>query len=557
MNSNARLMLAFALCGLIYFVFEIWLRPPLPPPDASDPVVGVEATLDAAKAPRVDPALSTEPSAPVEPVAPPTKSDVDVISHRVASDLLALTLTNRTPHDGGLVQTIELLSPQFEGHDTATDSVGLAGRPTLEVSFADEATDFRLPRGEVFEVESKTPTSFTIARRAEGVEIRERVELTGGYGGKLTVEVRNTASRPARHRLKLRVRVGVGDSRYDIRRGVCRTAEGVEDEDNSDVEDGPLSYTGDIAWIGADSKYFTTLLVPASPAETCTIDLEKNAAKPEDPGVLVVSLASAVVEVPVGGSQTHEFGLYVGAKELERLEAYTGVGADSVDLEESIDWGVFGGLSKILGKFLLLLLRWFHGLVHNWGAAILLLTVLVKVFTLPLTLKQMSSMKRMKEIQPEIAKIKEKYGDDRQKQGQEMQALFSRSGVNPMASCLPMVVQLPIWFALYSMLLTAVELVHEPFLWLPDLTQQDPIFALPLALGAMMVLQNRMMPNTMDEAQAKLMRYFMPAIFTVFMLFLPSGLGVYIFTNIVLSVIQTFVQLRTGNNDAEPAPAKA
>ena len=138
-----------------------------------------------------------------------------------------------------------------------------------------------------------------------------------------------------------------------------------------------------------------------------------------------------------------------------------------------------------------------------------------------------------------------------------MQALFSRSGVNPLAGCLPMVVQLPIWFALYSMLLTAVELVHESFLWLPDLTKQDPTYLLPLALGGMMVLQNRMMPNTMDEAQAKVMRYFMPAIFTVFMLFLPSGLGVYIFTNIVLSVIQTFVQLRTGKKDGDPAPAKA
>jgi YidC/Oxa1 family membrane protein insertase len=159
--------------------------------------------------------------------------------------------------------------------------------------------------------------------------------------------------------------------------------------------------------------------------------------------------------------------------------------------------------------------------------------------TLPLTLKQMDSMRRMREIQPEMAKIKEKYAADRVKQGQEMQALFARTGVNPLAGCLPTLVQIPIWFALYSMLSAAVELVHQPFLWLPDLTQQDPYYILPLGLGAMMVLQNRMMPNTMDEAQARMMRWMMPIMFTLFMLFLPSGLAVYIFANIVLSLIQT------------------
>jgi YidC/Oxa1 family membrane protein insertase len=152
-------------------------------------------------------------------------------------------------------------------------------------------------------------------------------------------------------------------------------------------------------------------------------------------------------------------------------------------------------------------------------------------------------MKRMREIQPEMAKIKQKYADDRVKQGQEMQALFQRSGVNPLAGCLPTLVQLPIWFALYSMLSAAVELVHQTFLWLPDLTQQDPYFVLPLALGALMVVQNRLMPNTMDEAQAKMMRWLMPVMFTMFMLFLPSGLAVYIFANILLSIVQTLIQV--------------
>jgi len=191
-------------------------------------------------------------------------------------------------------------------------------------------------------------------------------------------------------------------------------------------------------------------------------------------------------------------------------------------------------------------LRWFYELTHSWGIAIVLLTFVVKVATLPLTLKQMHSMKKMREINPEMQKIKAKYAEDRVKQGQEMQALFRRSGVNPLAGCLPTLVQLPIWFALYSMLSAAVELVHQKFLWLPDLTQQDPYFFLPLALGALMVVQNRLMPNTMDEAQAKMMRWLMPIMFTLFMLFLPSGLAVYIFANIVLSIVQTLIQVGAG-----------
>jgi YidC/Oxa1 family membrane protein insertase len=162
----------------------------------------------------------------------------------------------------------------------------------------------------------------------------------------------------------------------------------------------------------------------------------------------------------------------------------------------------------------------------------------------------MASMKRMKEIQPELETLKKKYADDRVRQAQEMQALFQRAGVKPLAGCLPMLVQLPIWIALYAMLNTAVELYREPFLWLPDLTQQDPFYILPLAMGALMYFQMRMSPSGMDNEQAKMMAWMMPIVFTVMMLFLPSGLGVYIFANVVLSLIQTAIQLRSSKQTA-------
>jgi YidC/Oxa1 family membrane protein insertase len=539
-NFQTRIFLAVALCAFIFITFD-FLRPkPTPEELAAQEAAQLEAKEGAAKTKK---AIADEPRGP-EPRAEadePAVPVVPLVDHELHNELLALAVTNRSPARGGLVTGVQLLSPQFQGHATATDALGLAGKRTLEVSLTNEEGDPLVPREAAYEVREATTDRITLVHTGALVEVTERLELLGGYEARLEVEVKNRGRQALSQRVHVRTRIGVSESQYDIRRGVCRTLEDVEDEDASDLEDGKVSYTSGILWGGVDGKYFTSLVVPKQPAQDCEIVASDDASSIE------TRLGTAAAELAPGGVTTHVFGLYIGPKELERLKAFAAVDAP-VTLDEAIDWGFFGGVSEWLGKMLLALLRWFHELVANWGVSIVLLTITVKAITLPLTLKQMSSMKRMKEINPEMTKIKEKYADDRVKQGQEMQALFARSGVNPLAGCFPMLVQLPIWFALYSMLGAAVELVHEPFLWLPDLTEQDPYYILPLALGALMILQNRMMPSTMDPAQAKLMRWVMPIMFTVFMLFLPSGLGVYIFANIVLSLIQTAIQVGTNKN---------
>lgn len=547
MNFQTRIFVAVALCAVIFIVFDA-LNPKPPPEEASSDAVasaeGKEGQADPAAKGQAD--AKASPAEPVvEPTAPEVEPDIEIVEHEVRNDLLAVMTTNKSPGRGGLVSGIHLLSPQFEGHTTATDAYGLTGKRTLEISLSDKDGNLLVPRGAAYEVREVSDRRVTLAYTGSRIEVIERFELLDGYQARLEVEVNNRGTTTLQERLHLRARIGKSDSRYDIRRGLCRTAEDVEDEDQSDVDEGPVRHAGQIQWAGVDGKYFTNLMVPEQVAQDCEVSLA------EDESAVEVRLGTVSVEIEPGRASTHVFGLYLGPKELERLQAFSGVDA-AVELEDAIDWGFFGGVSEWLGKMLLALLRWLHGLVGNWGVSIVLLTVMIKAATLPLTLKQMSSMKRMKEIQPEMNKIKEKYGDDRVKQGQEMQALFARSGVNPLAGCFPMLVQLPIWFALYSMLGAAVELVHVPFLWLPDLTEQDPFYILPLALGALMILQNRMMPSTMDAAQAKIMRWVMPIMFTVFMLFLPSGLGLYIFANIVLSLIQTAIQVGT-NKQTEAA----
>lgn len=548
MSFERRLAIALFLCGLIWLGFD-WFAPKPPPPE--EDAQAETATPDDAdsKEEKADDAAASHDGPEAAKDAPPTESDVEVVHHQIANDLLSLKVTNRAPGRGGMVEEVDLLSPQFAGHDTATDPLGLGGASTLEVSFADAQSDFRIPGGQAFAVESATGDSFTLVHRSEDVQVKQTLSLLEGYEGKLVVEVSNLSNQEQRHRMHVRSRVGLSgeESRYNIKRGLCRTAEDFEDEDNSDVEDGPITYgTDPVLWGGVDNKYFGTLLVPLEPFGECVLS------KSDDGGFLVGSLASEVATLAAGEVKRYELGLFVGAKELERLQDFSAVSpASEVHLEEAIDWGILGRLSEYLGRMLLALMRFFHGWVGVWGWAIVLVTIVIKIVTLPLTLKQMNSMKAMKRIQPKIAELKKKYEDDRVKQGQEMQALFAREGVNPLAGCLPVFVQMPVYIALYAMLGAAVELVHEPFLWLPDLTKQDPFYALPIMLGGMMVVQNRMMPSSGDEMQAKMMRWIMPVVFSAFMLFLPSGLALYIFVNICLSVVQTAIQV--GRSTDEPA----
>lgn len=549
MSFQSRIFVAVALCALIFIVFD-FLNPTPPPEEveeqASEQVEGSEPAEGEAKEDDGADAVA-EAEVPTPEVAP--EEEIDVATHVIRNDLLELEVTNSSPGRKGVVEAVRLLSSQFAGHTTADDSLGLGERRTLEVLVTDEDGRPLVPKGTTYELVTGADgidwdDRVVLSHRGPDVNVAIALQLHEGYEAELEVKVTNAGGKPIEARVEVVSRIGDSDSRYDIRRGLCRTGEDVEDEDKSDLDEGPVRYDGPIVWGGADGKYFTTLVVPTQTASGCVI------ARSDDGAAIENRLISSAEALDPGASETYGFGLYMGAKELDRLKAYSL--DDSVVLEEAIDWGFFGGVSEWLGKLLLALLRWFHGLIGAWGWSIVALTIVVKGATLPLTLKQMSSMKRMKEIQPEMAKIKEKYADDRVKQGQEMQALFARSGVNPLAGCFPMLVQLPIWFALYSMLGTAVELVHEPFLWLPDLTEQDPFYILPLALGALMIVQQNIMPSTMDAAQAKIMRWVMPIMFTVFMLFLPSGLGVYIFANILLSLIQTAIQVGT-NKKAEAA----
>ncbi len=239
------------------------------------------------------------------------------------------------------------------------------------------------------------------------------------------------------------------------------------------------------------------------------------------------ALAAARDSLMPGRTRDLTFRAFLGPKDLDELKA--------VDrgLDDTINFWVLGFLCKPM----LWILRQCYDLVPSWGLAIIVLTLLVKVLTLYPTQKSMLQMRRMAELKPKMDEIRERFKDDKVKMNQAMMDLYKREKVNPLGGCLPMLLQMPIWIALYRTIYGAVDLYQAPlFLWVDDLSAPDPYFVMPLLLGGLMFLQQKMTPTMGDQTQARIMLWMMPIMFTAFMLFLPSGLVFYILVNTLLSI---------------------
>ena len=251
------------------------------------------------------------------------------------------------------------------------------------------------------------------------------------------------------------------------------------------------------------------------------------------------------VNVASGADATVDVPLYAGPQEKRRLEA----AAPGLDLVVDYGW------LAIIAWPLFWLLEKLHGLTGNWGVAIILLTVLIKLVFFPLSATSYRSMAKMKLITPRLTKIREMYANDRQKMNQAMMELYKTEKINPLGGCFPILVQIPVFIALYWVLLAAIELRHAPFiLWIHDLAALDPYFVLPILMTATMVLQTRMNPVPPDPVQAQVMK-FMPYIFSIFFFFFPAGLVLYWLVNNILSILQQWQIQRMFNRD-KPAHGK-
>jgi YidC/Oxa1 family membrane protein insertase len=251
------------------------------------------------------------------------------------------------------------------------------------------------------------------------------------------------------------------------------------------------------------------------------------------------------VKLGPGADASVDVPLYSGPQEKRRLEA----AAPGLDLVVDYGW------LAIIAWPLFWLLEKLHGITGNWGVAIILLTVLIKLIFFPLSAASYKSMAKMKLITPRLTKIREMHANDRQKMNQAMMELYKTEKINPLGGCFPIVVQIPVFIALYWVLLAAIELRHAPFvLWIKDLSALDPYFVLPVLMTVTMVLQTRMNPTPPDPVQAKVMQ-FMPYVFSIFFFFFPAGLVLYWLVNNILSILQQWQIQRMFNRD-KPAHAK-
>ncbi|MEE2902529.1 MAG: membrane protein insertase YidC [Myxococcota bacterium] len=470
----------------------------------------------------------------------------------------SLQLTNV----GGGIQLFEL--PSFKERDAdnqpTEDPIRLA-QPNLDapdlrnqmagIQFL-EGTTFRFPLRPVYEVRRPRENQVIYSYKTdEGIEVERIYDISpDSFEIEMAVTVRNNSDQPQRHVMeistssKLTEVMEEGGMMFmpppDHLNGACFTDGSVEREAQKELVSESEKFSENVKWVGMDRQYFLSAIIHRDddPAE-CRLTANGQQAR--------AALVMAESTLRPGEEKRHKFTAYLGVKKpklLTRSEA---------QLESAVDYTIMGLNLAILCEGLLAILALIYGLSGSWGIAILGLTVLVKLALFPLNQRSGRSMRAMSKLKPQIDALKEKFPDDRQRQSEEMMKLYRDHNVSPASGCVPMLIQMPIWFALYRALWVSIDLYQESFLWIPDLTSRDPYWILPAILVVVMFLQQKMTPTTMDAAQQKMMMYFMPIMFGAMMIALPAGLCFYIFVNTVLTIVQQhFI-----NKDAGTPPAAA
>lgn len=277
-------------------------------------------------------------------------------------------------------------------------------------------------------------------------------------------------------------------------------------------------------WIALVQHYFVSAWIPDNEARN-NYYLSKNS------GLYVLKFVSGSQTIEPGSIGSLHSSFYAGPKNLKTMESI------SEHLALTLDFGWLWFIAKPLFQFL----DWIHGIVGNWGIAIILLTVLIKLIFLYPTAVSYKSMAKMRKIGPKMQELKERYGEDKQKMSSELMKLYKKEGANPVSGCLPMLLPMPVFIALYWVLMESVELRHSPFFfWIEDLSVKDPFFVLPLIMGASMYFMQKLNPTPPDPTQAKVMQM-MPIFFTFMFLWFPAGLVLYWVVNNLLSMTQQYL----------------
>ena len=549
--DQSRLLLAIVLSLIIFLAYQFFFAPPPPQQQPDKKAETPVATQD-------QPAQDKDQAQPYVADTEPTKVSPQPATE-VEAPSIARSITVQTPlyeakisEDGAVIYSFllkqyrERVQKYSELKQVLTNinalgigHLGFIGKSIAGLDKAVFSTDLAADK---LVISDATRNLTFLWRSPTGVVIQKTFSFdAASYVIGLDVTVKNGSDRSIQDRLAIDLngRTPRDKRMYSFQGPSALVNDELQQIKIKKLEDNN-TFDGKIKWIAIQSRYFMSGLIPDQ-IEEARLQLSLKSDE-----FVTAQYQQPEKVIPSGNQYTYKYRFFIGPKKISYLR---NVGNN---LEKLVDFGWF----DFIARPCLWLLNVFYSVIPNYGVAIIILTLLVKILLWPLGQKSYKSMSEMKKLQPLMKEIREKYKDDKQRMNQEVMGLYKTYKINPLGGCLPMVVQLPVFFALYRMLYQAIELRHAPFfLWINDLSAPDRLFnfnfsipfmeppygipVLTVIMGASMLLQQKMSPPMGDATQAKMMM-FMPIIFTVIFINFSSGLVLYWLVNNILSIAQQY-----------------
>jgi len=552
--EQTRLLLAIVLSFLVFVVWQWLVVKPEMTKQAPEQATVADSTPTpeetGAASPETKPAPESTPEAAETPAPPvhPTLVNRDAQQIRVETPLYTAIFTENgaalddlilkdyretTAQDSPLKDMIAEGARQIPlktgwdgkslpGMEDALYELG-TGKREVQVNNEPQSISFRYTNADGITVRKEftfRPDSYLV-----GMTVTILNQSSAGIDGKPTVKIANVVSDPK--------------SRITFEGPMALIGDSLEETKIKDLEKKP-ELEGSFRWMGITDRYFMMVLIPEEAVDG-TMHMEKVG---ED--MVIANLTLPETSIPQGAQKSFSYKAFIGPKDTQTLANA------NYDLSKAVNFGMF----DFMAKPFLWIMNQIYKVIPNYGIAIIILTLLTKIVLWPLGNKSYKSMNDMKRMQPLMAELREKYKDDKKKMNEETMALYRTYKINPMGGCLPMLVQLPVFLALYRMLYQAIELRHAPFFgWINDLSAPDRLFhfdfsipfmqapygipVLTIVMGVTMLLQQKMSPPPGDPTQAKMMM-FMPLIFTVIFINFPAGLVLYWLTNNIFSIAQQY-----------------
>ncbi|MFK8014580.1 MAG: membrane protein insertase YidC [Gammaproteobacteria bacterium] len=541
--------LLWASLGLIFLmIYQTWQRDYGPQPV---PVAQVEDTAMPADAvPPLEPSLPSLPgtadtqldaagpslSAAVEAPTISVRTDVfDLVIDTRGAKLRDVQLLNYPVKKDRPDELVSILSDELSSLDLIQSGLvgaGGAPAPNHEQRFAADAVRYELADGQ-----NQLQVALTWQGANGVVATKTFTFYRGRYNIDVELDVVNRGQEPyaaAPYVQVQRKHIPIKRSMFDVDSysflgSVVFDGEAADKYKHKELVKEPLNFATDMGWIATIEHHFLSAVIPPSGVQA------QYSSRVSNDDRELISAVMPVFNVAPGASASTQHTVFVGPKLQEQLNEV------APGLVRTVDYGIL----SVLSQPLFWLLQKIHSLVQNWGLAIILMTFLIKLIFYPLAQKSGHSMAKMRNLAPRVKKLQERYKDDRQAMSREMMNIYKTEGVNPMSSCLPLLLQMPVFLALYWVLIESVELRQAPFaLWINDLSSRDPLFILPLIMAVAMFIQTKLNPPPADPTTATEMMV-LPLMMSVFFAFFPAGLVLYWVVNTVLSVLQQWRINRT------------